>query len=259
MNSLRESKQLGQSCARLGKRLLTNKAEVSALLDKLSKLDTASLCDADKSMVTPSDSSYRGLKLIQGLVPLNKNTCKTMVGIARTVQCKEPNDFLAVLQGLEKAKQDEVLVVNTCDSTRAVAGELFCAEASRRGVRGILVDGPMRDTAYLDEFSSVRCYSKSVTPYSGTIQSVGETQVTVICGGAKVSPGDVVVGDNDGIVVGSMDTFAKIVDAAYNIQKVEGAIKRGIAEGKSLHSLTNYKQHLKARAAGKDSSLTFNV
>lgn len=259
--NMREIKQLGQSSwLRLGKRLLTNKAEVSALMERLVKLDTASLCDADKSTVAQFDSSYRGLKLIQGLQSRNNKTrSKTMVGIARTVQCKEPNDFLAVLQGLEKAKQDEVLVVNTCDSTRAVAGELFCAEASRRGVRGILVDGPMRDTFYLDEFPSVQCYSKSVTPYSGTIQCVGETQVTVICGGAKVSPGDVVVGDNDGIVAGSIDTFAKILDAAYDIQKVEGAIKRGIAEGKSLHSMTNYKEHLKARATGKDSSLTFSV
>lgn len=273
MHSLRLIK-LPKRCARLGRRLVSSEAkDTQKLLQKLSALDTASLCDADKTVIAASsnsDSSYCGLQLMQGLKPLNNinnnmtsttstRSTTTMVGVARTVQCTEPNDFLAVLKGLDEAKQDEVLVINTLDSTRAVAGELFCAEAARRGVRGILVDGPMRDTAYLEEFPSVRCYSTSVTPYSGTIQSVGETQVPVTCGGAKVSQGDLVVGDNDGIIVGSMKTFSEILEIAYDIQRAEGAIKNGTSEGKSLHCMTNYEKHVKERAAGNDSSLTFTV
>lgn len=196
---------------------------------------------------------------MDGLQPLNCIKKTTMVGTARTVQCTEPNDFLAVLQGLDEARAGEVLVIDTLDSTRAVAGELFCAEAARRGVCGILVDGPMRDTAFLDEFQSVQCYSRSVTPYSGTIQSVGKTQVNIDCGGAKVSPGDLVVGDNDGIVVGSAETFAQIVETAREIKKAEESIQQGISRGVSLHSMTNYAEHLKARAAGSESSLTFRI
>jgi len=245
--------------ARLVRRLFSVDANTRQLINQLSILDTASLCDADKAFLT-SNSSYRGLRLLRGLTALNNcNTAITMAGMARTVQCTEPNDFLAVLQVLSEAQSGEVLVVNTLDSTRAVAGELFCAEAERRGVCGILLDGPMRDTAYLDEFPSVRCYSKSVSPYSGTIQAVGETQVDVTCGGASVSPGDIVVGDNDGIIVGCADTFSQILETAQEIQKIEEAIKKGISQGVSLHSMTNFEEHIKARAARKESSLTFRL
>lgn len=233
-----------------------------ALLKQLATLDTTSLCDADKTILAKSNDSslHRGLQLLQGLTLLNNiHTNTTMVGSARTIQCTEPNDFLAVLQGLDQAEQDDVLVINTMNSSRAVAGELFCAEAARRGVRGIVVDGPMRDTAYLQEFPSVHCYSTLVTPYSGTIQAVGEMQVTVTCGGANVSPGDVVVGDKDGIVVGSADTFAQLLETAREIQKAEEAIKQGISEGIGLHSMTNFDDHVKARKAGQESTLTFRL
>lgn len=157
MNFLLKVNRPHTVCSRFARRrrLFSSDASTRQLLEQLSALDTASLCDADKSLVATNDS-YRGLQLMQGLKPLNchENTAKTMVGTARTVQCREPNDFLAVLQGLHEAESGEVLVVNTLNSTRAVAGELFCAEAQRRGLVGIVVEGPMRDTAYLDEFSS---------------------------------------------------------------------------------------------------------
>lgn len=98
-----------------------------------------------------------------------------------------------------------------------------------------------------------------MTPYSGTIQALGESQVDVECGGVKVSPGDVLVCDNDGIVVGSADSFAQLLETAHDIQKAEESIKRGISQGVSLHSMTNYEEHVEARRAGQESSLTFRL
>lgn len=230
------------------------------LLDALSKLDTASLCDADKGRVSRKDGENHGVRVMKGLVPRNSVGSRKMVGIARTVQCTEPNDFLAVLRGLSEANEGEVLVVNTLNSTRAVAGELFCAEAARKGVVGIFIDGPMRDTAYLEEFSTrVHCYSTTVTPYSGRVQSVGEMQIPVQCGGVEVSPGDFLLADNDGVIVASGDSFAEIIETAANIQETERIIKERVSKGTSLHSLTNYEEHVEARVQGSASSLEFRV
>jgi regulator of RNase E activity RraA len=224
------------------------------LLSTLRKLDTACLCDADKSI--DRTSAHQPLSLLEGLRPLALGT--TVAGVARTVQFSEPNDFLAVLDGLAYAQQDDILVVNTLDSNRAVAGELFCAESARRGVQAIIVDGPMRDTKYLPDFPTVRCWSRSVTPYSGTVNILGKTQVQVNCGGVQVYPSNIIVGDDDGIICAPARTFEAIIPLAREIQAAEERIRKAVTEeGKSLHSMTNYKDHVEAIRKGQASSLQF--
>eukprot|EP00545_Synedropsis_sp_CCMP1620_P007843 CAMPEP_0119007954 /NCGR_PEP_ID=MMETSP1176-20130426/3360_1 /TAXON_ID=265551 /ORGANISM="Synedropsis recta cf, Strain CCMP1620" /LENGTH=228 /DNA_ID=CAMNT_0006960193 /DNA_START=58 /DNA_END=744 /DNA_ORIENTATION=- len=224
------------------------------LLSALRGLDTACLCDADKSIERSTD--YQPLSLVEGLRPLTSGN--TIAGFSRTIQCSERNDFLAVLDGLAGAQRDDVLVVNTLDSRRAVAGELFCAEAARRGVQGIIVDGPMRDTKYLSDFLTVRCFSKSVTPYSGTVKCLGETQVPVWCGGVQVNPNDIIVGDDDGIISAKAETFEVLLPLARQIQAAEERIRKAVTgEQKSLHSMTNYEDHIEAIRKGEISSLKF--
>jgi hypothetical protein len=121
------------------------------LVQRLQKMATGALCDSDKlhrQLASKSDDpelkAYEGLRLMcpssmKLRNPISKHERETtgrtnvMVGIARTVQLTRTNDFLGVLYALSQARQKEVLVVNTCGSTRAVAGSLFSAEAARRG------------------------------------------------------------------------------------------------------------------------------
>jgi 4-hydroxy-4-methyl-2-oxoglutarate aldolase len=230
------------------------------LLRELRKLDTSCLCDADKSILADK-RGHVGLKLMDGKIrPLNhSDNSVIMAGLARTVQLTEKDDFLAVLRGLNEAQSGEVLIVNTLSSSRAVAGEIFCAEAERKGLSGIVVDGAARDTAYLRKYS-VRFYATSIAPYSGTIQSVGKMQEVVTCGGIEVCPGEIVVGDSDGILVGSFDSFSTVLHLAKTIQAVEEKLLKGISSGSSLTSMTNLEEHLNRRLADeKDSSLEFRV
>ena len=231
----------------------------SNLLKELRQLDTSCLCDADKSVLA-ARQDHVGLKLVDNSIqPLNHKRNNTiMAGVARTVQLTDKNDFMAVLRGLEEAHRDEVLIVNTLSSTRAVAGELFCAEASRKGLAGIVVDGPARDNIHLQNYSA-RFYATAITPYSGTIQSVGEMQQVVTCGGVEVRPGDIVVGDSDGIVVGSVDTFENLLTPAKTIFQAEERLLQGILSGKSLASMTNFEEHLHRRILNGDSALEFRV
>mmetsp|Transcript_24556 Transcript_24556/g.43084 ORF Transcript_24556/g.43084 Transcript_24556/m.43084 type:complete len:211 (+) Transcript_24556:2-634(+) len=184
-----------------------------------------------------------------------------MSGVARTVQFTGSDDFLPVLRGLQEAVKDEILVVNTLGSTRAVAGEIFCAEACRKELAGIIIDGPVRDTRHLSKYAPVRLYATSSTPYSGTTQSVGEMQVTVTCAGVEVQPGDIVVGDEDGVLVGSVHSFEQILPIAQQIQQVEKRMLHGITSDskKSISSMSNYKDHIEKRLQDKPSSLEFRV
>jgi 4-hydroxy-4-methyl-2-oxoglutarate aldolase len=248
----------------LSRRNMTS-SSASSLLEDLRALDVACLCDADKILLASNkdDYAYRGLRLMNNSIRTIAGQ-GTMVGVVRTVQCTKRNDFLAVLRGLLDAQNNEVLVVNTSDSTRAVSGELFATEAyHRRGLAGIIVDGPVRDTNHLrkmrlDSSSRFRIYASSVTPYSGTTRSPGSVQTIVTCGGVSVHPGDIVVGDDDGIVVGSPECFALLLPVAQEIDQVETTLREKLAT-ESLETLTNAPEHIRLRSKQEEFSLEFRV
>ena len=229
---------------------------------------TGPLCDADKSqrlLASTSDDpdvrAYAGLNLMCTKTmklrtkSQSSTTTSKMIGVARTVQLPRPNDFLAVLQALTEVSAGDVLVVNTSGSTRAVAGSLFTTEAARRGCRGLVVDGPVRDVDDL----ALPTYSTLVTPYAGTVQHPGEgiDVMPIICGGVNVNQGDIIFGDGDGVLVGSADTFATCLKDAENIAAVEKQLIHGMKMGVSIHKMTNFDKHLELRKEGKESNMTF--
>lgn len=149
------------------------------IIKRLQSLSTGPLCDADKihrsraSTVDDVDIklSYAGISLmscpntmkLRNITNNNKEGGFKMIGIARTLQMNRPNDFLSVLQALDDINSGDVLVVNTSGSTKAVAGSLFTTELARRGGKGLIVDGPVRD---IDELACP-VYSTLVSPYAG--------------------------------------------------------------------------------------------
>ena len=239
------------------RRCVSDKAQ---LLQALRRLDTAAICDADKIMLS-QDASYGGVRRMDSnMRPVNSQSAKhVMVGFAKTVQCTQRNDFLAVLRGLMEAKKDDVLLVDTCNSDRAVAGELFCLQAIQKGVSGIILDGPVRDTVFVQELSPIRVYATSITPYAGATQSPGNIGAPIACAGLRVDQGEIVVGDNDGIVVAYAETFEALLPKAQEIYELEANIKERLLKGENLASLTNYEEHLAARFDKKLSSLEFKV
>ena len=240
-----------------------NNDVTKALITELKKLDTSSLCDADKSMLANNRQNHVGLRLLQPKMrPMNHQSNHkgtTMVGIAYTVQATTRNDFLSVLRGLDEANAGDVLVVNTMESSRAVAGELFTSDAQRKGLAGIIIDGPVRDTIHLNNYPNIRVYATSTTPYSGTTQCAGKTQQIIECGGVEIASGDILVGDSDGIVAGSLESFQNLLPIAGGIHSIEGQLRDRITSGSSLSSMTNLEEHLRRRMDGEESSLQFRL
>jgi len=213
-------------------------------LTRLAGIETSHLADADK-----------GLRVMDaGMRPLQ--TGKKLIGRAFTLTCRE--DFLTVIAALEAARPGDVLVIDTRGSRRAVLGELFSLEAQRRGLAGIVVDGPVRDTVTLRTLD-IPVYARSATPLAGTTKTLFPVQQPVHCGGVTVNPGDIVFGDDDGLVVVSPDELAALLPAAEQIDARERAVLARLGAGESLLSMLNFDEHRANVEAGRDSTLRFLI
>jgi len=213
------------------------------LLERLARIDSTSLADAGGGRLRILPASLRPIR--PGL---------RMVGRALTVDAHD--DLMPIIAGLHQAGPGDVLVV-TGNDQHAVAGELFATEALRRGVAGIVIDGRCRDSRTLARLD-LPVYARGVAPTACPARAVPVVQVPLQIGGVDVRPGDMVLGDDDGIVVASTDELAGVLDAAETIQRREEALQTAIAAGASLFDHLNYDEHLAALEAGEDSRLAFS-
>jgi len=228
--------------------------DFAELRSRLLPLDSACVCDANKAL-RAADPQVEAFRVADpGLRPI-RNGLK-LVGRAHTISCH--NDFLTVIKGLRDAVAGEVLVIDSQGSDRAVCGGMFPTEAIRKGLAGIVIDGPCRDTKTVGTLE-LPYYARSSTPYAGTTTNLGETQVPVTCGGVVVNPGDVVLGDDDGLVFATVEELAAAVPIAEKIQRTEEIMQSRMAEGTSLLEMLNFESHCAALEAGEPSSLRFTV
>ena len=218
--------------------------ELNEIRSRLADLNTAHLADADKRLRVMSSAMrpvQSGLKLI---------------GSAYTVNCH--NDFLTVIKSIQDAQAGDVIVIETQGSRLAVAGELLSTEAMRKGIAGLVIDGAFRDTASVREMK-FPVYAHSVTPMSGTSKRVFHTQETVECGGVDVHPGEIIFGDDDGLLVLSLEEAVRLIPVAEEIKSREEQVLARLQDGVSLCDLINFDEHWQKIEAGEKSELTFMV
>ena len=82
---------------------------------------------------------------------------------------------------------------------------------------------------------------------------------TITCGGVQVSPGDIVFGDDDGLLIAAAERMAPALGTAELIRRSERAILEAQARGEALHGLTNHDEHVSALDRGEESALAFRV
>jgi RraA family protein len=165
----------------------------------------------------------------QGIRSLNKDGIH-LVGTAFTVRIP-PSDNLMVHKAMDLAGTGDVIVVEAGgDMTHAILGELMCIYAEKRGIRGFIVDGSVRDGASIRRLG-YPVFAKGLTPRGPYKEGPGEINVPISCGGAPVHPGDMVVGDMDGAVVVPKDSAEEILEKALAARRDEEEATRRIANG----------------------------
>jgi 4-hydroxy-4-methyl-2-oxoglutarate aldolase len=214
------------------------------LITRLLDIEVSALCDADKGLPAVDPA-------IRAIVPDVR-----VAGPALTVVAQD--DHLPVFSALDAAEAGDVLVVITGGGTRAVVGELFATEAKRRGLAGIVVDGLCRDVAGLRRLG-LPFFARGTVPASGSTTSRTALNQRVRCGGVDVAPGDLVFGDDDGLVIASRDRIADALETGEAITRAERAMLAAMADGRALHDLTNYAEHVERLDGGEESRLEFRV
>ena len=119
-----------------------------------------------------------------------------------------------------------------------------------------MVDGRTRDTAALARLS-MPVWSTGFAPNAFGASALPETGIALSLDGVVVNPGDLLVGDDDGLVAGSEDELLAALDGAEAIEAREKALQARILEGTSLFDVLNYDEHLAALTEGRPGGLAF--
>jgi regulator of RNase E activity RraA len=151
----------------------------------------------------------------------------TVAGPAFTVWTRA-GDNAAIHVAMRLARPGDVIVVNgQGDETRALMGELMGGRAKVAGLAGFVLDGCARDASDLAELD-VPVFARACTPAGPYKNGPGRVGVTIAVGGVAVSPGDVVVGDADGVVVIPAAELPTVVEAAEAVFADEAARRSAI-------------------------------
>ena len=164
-----------------------------------------------------------------GLRPFHRGG--KLVGVAFTVKTR-PGDNLAIHKALELVGPGDVIVVDGGgDESRALVGEIMKTIAEYRGAAGYVIDGAIRDAAELAE-SDFPMFARTAIHRGPYKSGPGEINVPVSVGGTVISPGDIVVGDADGVVSFSQGIAAALLDKVNAQIKREADTLTAIREGR---------------------------
>ncbi|WP_438392860.1 RraA family protein [Caballeronia sp. DA-9] len=164
-----------------------------------------------------------------GLMPYHK--ARPMAGTAVTVRTR-PGDNLAIHRAFDFCRPGDVLVIDGGgDVTQALMGEIMATYAESLGVQGLVIDGAIRDVGALSAHD-FPVYARGATHRGPYKNGPGEVNVPVSVGGMVVHPGDIVVGDEDGVLAIAPGDVSTVIEGAKRQADKEAAALRSIAEGR---------------------------
>jgi 4-hydroxy-4-methyl-2-oxoglutarate aldolase len=150
-----------------------------------------------------------------------------VAGPAVTVLCQS-GDNLMIHAAVEVCQPGDVLVVTTgSDSTDGMFGDLLATSLVAHGVLGLIIDAGVRDVSELTAMD-FPVWSRAISAQGTVKATAGSVNIPIVCAGAAIQPGDVVVGDMDGVVVVPRENAAEVAKASQ---------ARVAKEEKNRHSL----------------------
>jgi len=149
---------------------------------------------------------------------------------AVTVLC-HPGDNLMIHAAMEVCRAGDALVVAcVSESSDGMFGELLATSARAQGVAGLVIDAGVRDTTDLTAMN-FPVWSKAVSAQGTVKASAGSVNVEIVCAGAAVHPGDVIVGDQDGVVIVARENATEVLRLARERQAKEERSRERLRSG----------------------------
>ena len=190
--------------------------------ERLCRLAVANVCDGLTELGVP-----RAGAMDAAVKPLKPDM--KFAGVAYTVKVTDGNSF-PVQYGLQYGKPGYVMVVDTGSYTQGpFMGDLMANIAQRTGLNAVVIDGFVRDAAEIAA-TNFPVFCKGVMPRKPRKINEGELNGTVYCAGIIVKPGDVVVGDSDGVAVIPRELLEPVLVAAEQKYAADEKRKVKIAE-----------------------------
>ncbi|HEU5296258.1 MAG TPA: ribonuclease activity regulator RraA [Burkholderiaceae bacterium] len=217
----------------------------SGTREKLTSVSTATICTA---------LFKRGLRnqFIQDVHPVNAQRepkAPNMVGEAftlRYIPAREDLNPITVFQdrahpqrkAVETCPPGAVLVIDSRKNARAAsAGSILVTRLMKRGVAGIVTDGGFRDSPEIAQLAIPAYHNRPSAPTNLTLHQALDINVPIGCGDVAVWPGDVVVGDGEGVVVIPAAIADEIADEALEMTAFEDFVTEKVNEGRSILGL----------------------
>lgn len=204
----------------LGFRVHTRQSKVSAeIARKFETLPVANVSDS-MSRMTAAGSRLR---------PIHDAT-RTMAGPALTVKSR-PGDNLMFHKALDMAEAGDVIVVDAGgDLTNAIMGEIMVYIAQKKNVAGVVINGAIRDLHEI-RASGLPVYAAGVTHRGPYKDGPGEVNVPIAIDGMVIHPGDLILGDGDGLVCIPADDAEAVLSATQSKQSAEQKDIAAIEDG----------------------------
>jgi regulator of RNase E activity RraA len=171
-----------------------------------------------------ADTMGRSCALSSEIHLINRPEDSIMVGAALTVKAR-PGDNLLLHRALDLAVENDVVIVsNEGDRSQSLMGQIMALYAEKtRKIRGIVLDGPIRDVEELSRMEHIFLYATGSTPGGPYKEGPGEVNVPISVGNIAVKPGDIVLGDADGVIIIPREDAAKILEAAIPFAAADAA------------------------------------
>lgn len=212
-----------------------------ATREKLKKVSTASVATA---------LYKRGLRnqFVQGVVPVERKKV-TMVGQAftlRYIPAREDRNPITVFRNrdhkqrvaIETCPEGHVLVMDARkDSRAATAGSILITRLAMRGAAGVVSDGGVRDAAGIGALDMPAYFARPSAPTNLTLHEAIEINVPISCGDAPVFPGDVMLGDGDGVMVIPAHLADEIAEECTGMESYEDFVLEQVQAGAAIIGL----------------------
>ncbi|HKT72056.1 MAG TPA: hypothetical protein VJQ47_04150 [Steroidobacteraceae bacterium] len=210
-------------------RELLKRCPVSAITTVMTRLGLRSAFMSEVRPISPDQPTMVGQAFTLRYIPAREDI-DTMAAVSR--------DDALQRRALEHCPEGYVLVIDARGDTRtACAGDMFLTRLKQRGCAGVVTDGGLRDVGPIRALGFPAFLKGSAAPPTFLAHHPVDMDVPIGCGGVAVYPGDVVVGDCDGVVVIPLDRAEEVAEGAIAIVEYDEFVEAQLAQGRSLIGL----------------------